>query len=70
MGDDTEVVGNSCAERFPHLREGFIEERVYRLGELPEVTMEAVVRHVPVHDTPQTLDRVQMRCVGREEMEF
>ena len=28
------------------------------------------MRHMPVHDTPQTLDRVQMRCTRRQEVQF
>ena len=66
MGDDTEVISDRCAELLSHLREGFIEEGVNRLGELPEVTMKAVVRHISEHDAPETLDRVQMRRIGRQ----
>ena len=60
MGDDTEVIGDHCAEPLSHLREDFIEERVNRLGELPAVTMEAIVHHVPVRDAPKMLGRIQV----------
>ena len=53
-------------ELLSHLRKCFVAERVNRLGELPEVTMEAVMRHMPVHDAPKTLDWVQMGCIGRQ----
>ena len=68
MGDDTDVISDRCAELLSHLLEGFIEERVNRLGKLPEVTMKAVVRHMSVHDAPETLNRVQMRSIGRQEV--
>ena len=28
------------------------------------------MRHMPVHDTPQMLDRDQMRCIRRQEVQF
>ena len=65
MCDDAEVVGDDCAELLPHVRKGIIKERIDRLGEFLKVEVEAVVRHVSVHDAPQTLGHVQLRRVGR-----
>ena len=35
------------------------------LGELPEVEVETIIRHMPEYDATKTLDRVQMWCIGR-----
>ena len=52
MGDDPEIVGDDVGDHFPFLWKGFIEESEDRLGELAEIRMEPVVRHMAVHDAP------------------
>ena len=65
MGDDVEIVGYRIAEPLTHLLIGFVKECFHRFEEPSEVTMEVVVRHLPVHDAPETLGRIQMRRIGR-----
>ena len=69
MGDDPEVVGDGFRDRLPFVGQRFVEECEDRFGELAEVRMEAVVRHVAVHDAPQTLDGVQVRRIGWQEVQ-
>ena len=52
------------------MREGFIEECIDRFGELSVVVVEVVVRHMPVHDARETLDRVLVRSIGRHSVRF
>ena len=37
---------------------------------MPEATMETILRHVTVHDAPQTLDWVQMQRIGWQKVQF
>ena len=50
------------------MREGFIEVRIDCPSELPEVGVGTVMRHMPVPDIPETLNRVQVRRIGRQEL--
>ena len=50
MDNDTEIMSNHRVKLLSHLQEGFIEEYVYRLGELPEVGVEAVMCNIPVEE--------------------
>ena len=69
MRDDTEAVGDGLRGPLPFPGKCFVEKVHDRLGELPEIWTEPVVRHIPVHDAPQSLNRVQMGVVGRQEMQ-
>ncbi len=50
--DDTKVVGNGVSDCFPFPGQGLVEEPEDGLGELSEIGIKPVVRHVPVHDAP------------------
>ena len=62
VGDDAEVVCDRFGGLFAYSRECLVEKPVHGLGEPSKVQMEAVVRHRPVHQAPQPLDRVQVRA--------
>ena len=50
--DDTKVVGNGVSDCFPFPGQGLVEEPEDGLGELSEIGIKPVVRHMPVHDAP------------------
>ena len=52
MCDDTKVVGNGVSDCFPFPGQGLVEEPEDGLGELSEIGIKPVVRHMPVHDAP------------------
>ena len=39
-------------------------------GEVVETGMVVIAGNMFVHDAPQSFNRVQMRCIGRQEMQF
>ena len=55
MFDDTAFVGDHFAAHHSYAREVLVENHFDRLGELPEVKGEAVVRQVPARDIPGAL---------------
>src|SRR5450631_4715899 len=67
--DDTEVVGDRIADEAPVFGHGFCQESHYGRLEVSECEVASVVGDVSVHDAPQPLDRVEMRAIGRHEME-
>ena len=70
MRDDAKIIGDGIAPRAPLFRQHFSEEPVDCLGELGESRVEFVVRDLAVHDAPQSLDGVEMRRVGGEEVQL
>src|ERR1022692_390642 len=46
------------------------QEAQRRISELGACCVAFVVRDVSVHEAPQPLDRIQMRAIGRNEMQF
>ena len=54
--DDTEVVGDRVAERNPIFGNLVAREVERRIGELPACGVTSVVRDMPVHEAPQSLD--------------
>ena len=50
--DDTKVVGNGVSDCFPFPGQGLVEEPEDGRGELSEIGIKPVVRHMPVHDAP------------------
>ena len=69
MRDDPEVVGDGLCGPLPFPGKRCVEKVHDRLGELPEIRTAPVVRHIPVHDASQSLNRVQMGGVGRQEVQ-
>ena len=68
--EDAEVVGDGTAEFEPFVWQCFPEETQNGFCELIERGVMAIVGHAFVHDAPETLDRVEMRCVGWQKMQF
>jgi hypothetical protein len=66
--DDVEIVGDRITEARPVLGNFFAQKTERRISELGACCVAFVVRDVSVHEAPQTLDRIQMRAIGRNEM--
>ena len=64
MGDYPKAVYHGIRDRLPFPGQSVREEAEDRLGELPEVRMQAVVSHVAVHGAPQTPGQIEMRAQG------
>ena len=54
----------------PFVRQGFAKKPQNSLSELIECGVMAIVGHAFVHDAPETLNRVEMWGVGRQEMQL
>jgi hypothetical protein len=67
--DDAEVVGDGRRELREFLRHGFPQEREHRLGVIAEFCETIAVRDVFVHHEPEPFDWVEMRTVGRHEVQ-
>src|SRR5262245_34181404 len=61
--DDAEVVGDLVAVDMPVPRHLLAQKGQYCTGEILEPSVAFVVGAVPVHQSPQSFDRVQMRAV-------
>jgi hypothetical protein len=61
--DDAEVVGDLIAVDMPVPRHLLAQKSQYRTFEILEPSVAFVVSAVPVHQTPQSFDRVQMWAV-------
>ena len=68
--DDAEIVGDRIAEVRPVPWNGFTQKTKRRIGELGAGCIAFVVRDVSVHEAPQPLDRIEMRTIGRDEMQL
>src|SRR5665811_1739030 len=68
--DDTEIVGDRIAEVRPVPWNFFTQEPKRCIGELGARSVAFVVRDVSVHEAPQSLDRIEMRAIGRDEMQL
>src|ERR1700689_5508904 len=68
--DDAEIVGDRITEVRPVPGNFFTQETERRISELGACCVAFVVRDVSVHETPQPLDRIQMRAIGGKEMHF
>jgi len=67
--DDAEVVGDGRRELREFLRHGFPQEGEHRLGVIAEFCETIAVRDVFVHHEPEPFDWVEMRTVGRHEVQ-
>ena len=67
--DDAEIVGDSVAEMFPASGHGVPEELDDLPAELGEGLVIPVVGDVFVHQGPQPFDGIEMRTVGRKEVQ-
>jgi hypothetical protein len=68
--DDAEIVRDRIAEVSPVPGNCFAYETKRRIGELGASCVAFVVRDVSVHEAPQPLDRIEMRAIGRDEMQL
>jgi len=68
--DDAEVVSDSVAEELPILRDCRSEEFQDGSPELPEGRVIPIVGHVVMHHTPTSLDRIEVRAIGRDEVQY
>src|ERR1700727_3846210 len=67
--DDAEVVGDLIAVDMPIPRHLLAQKSQYRAFEILEPIVAFVVSAMPVHQSPQSFDRVQMWAVGRDEVQ-
>jgi hypothetical protein len=67
--DDTEIVGDGRRELVEPARHGFAQESKHGFGEVAEFGVSPVVGDVLVHHLPQALDWVEVRAVGRHEVQ-
>src|SRR5271165_503880 len=67
--DDAEIVGDGRREFVEPERHGFAQETEHGFGEVAEFGVAPVVGDVLVHHLPKPFDRVEMRAVGRHEMQ-
>src|SRR5271155_811766 len=67
--DDAEIVGDRITEVRPVPGNFFTQKTERRISELGACCVAFVVRDVSVHEAPQPLDRIQMRAIGRNEMQ-
>ena len=70
MGDDTKVVGHGIADFFGLFRKGPVEEFVDRFDKPGKTVIGPVMGDAFVHDAPKPLDRVEMRSIRRQDMQF
>ena len=68
--DDAEIVGDCIAEVGPIPWNGFAQEPKRCIGELGARRVAFVVRDVSVHEAPQPLDGIEIRAIGRDEMQL
>ena len=68
--DDAEIVGDRITEARPVPGNFFTQETERRISELGACCVAFVVRDVSVHEAPQPLDRIEMRAIGRDEMQL
>jgi len=68
--DDAEIVGDRIAKVRPVPGNCFTQETKRRIGELGASCIAFVVRDVSVHEAPEPLDRIEMRTIGRDEMQL
>jgi hypothetical protein len=66
---DAKVIGHTIAKRAPPAGHIAAQETEHGVAKSIVSGITSVVGYVLVHQSPQTLDRVQMRAVGRNEME-
>ena len=64
------LFGDKITEVRPVPRHCFTQETKRRIGELGACGVAFVVRDVSVHEAPQPLDRIEMRAIGRDEMQL
>src|SRR5208283_1246942 len=67
--DDAEIVGDGRRELVEPLRHGLAQEAEHDFGEVAEFGVALVVGDVLVHHLPEPFDRVEVRTVGRHEMQ-
>jgi hypothetical protein len=71
LGDmNSKIVGDRTAEVPPITGNIFTQEAERRIGEVGASCATSVMSDMLVHDAPQALDRVQVRAIGRDEMQF
>src|SRR6202451_2922505 len=68
--NDAEIVGDRITEVRPVPGNFFTQKTKRRISELGACCVAFVVRDVSVHEAPQSLDRIQMRAIGRNEMQL
>src|SRR3954468_23430353 len=66
---DAKIVGHTIAKRAPPVGHIVAQETEHGIAKSIVSGMTSVVGHGFVHQPQETLDRVQMRAVGRNEME-
>ena len=65
MGYNPEIVGEGFHNRLPFLGQVLVAEDEMRPGDLAEPCKETVVRHMAVHDAPQSLAWIRVGCAGQ-----
>src|SRR5258708_6449803 len=68
--DDAKIVGDRIAEVRPVPWNLFTQEPERRVRELSTCGVARVVGDVSVHEAPQPFDRIEMRTIGRDEIQF
>jgi hypothetical protein len=68
--DDTKIICDGIAQFRPVSRHLLAQKSERCVGELGAGGVAFVVGDVFVHDAPQALDRVEVRTIGRDEMQF
>ena len=69
-GYDAKIVGDRIAEVRPVPWNLFTQEPERRVRELSTCGVARVVGDVSVHEAPQPFNRIEMRTIGRDEMQF
>src|ERR1039458_3478614 len=67
--DDAKIICYRIAQFSPVLRDLFAQEPECRVSKLGAGRVAFVMRDVFVHDAPQALDRIEMRTIGRNEVQ-
>src|SRR3954467_9292919 len=68
-GNDAKVIGHTIAKRVPPVGHIAAQETEHSFAEAVVSGVTSVMGHGFVHQSPETLDWVQMRTVGRNEVE-
>ena len=68
-GDDPEIVGDSVAKKLPFFRNCPSKELQDGSSELAEARVVPVVGHVAVHHAPASFNGIEVRTVGRDEVQ-
>ena len=70
MGYDAKVVCDFVAGHSPVFRDFIFQEPDYSLREIPEVLVASVVGYSTVHNTPKSLNGIEVRGIRRNEVKF